>query len=91
MSSSKELTCKGTLRKVIICLMPRTPVPAPLYVYHCLGIVYLFAQRRGGGELNQREGERGNREEYRSQIWVENINMTECTQEIDWLSPFYKL
>jgi hypothetical protein len=29
--------------------------------------------------LNQREGERGNRREYRSQSWVENINMTKCT------------
>ncbi len=38
-----------------------------------------------GGELNQREGERGNRGEYRSQSWVENTNMTECTQEIGYL------
>ncbi len=34
-----------------------------------------------GGELNQREGERGNI----SQSWVENTNMTECTQEIGYL------
>ncbi len=34
------------------------------------------------GELNQREGEIGNRGEYRSQSWVENTNMTECVQEI---------
>ncbi len=41
-------------------------------------------ERGGGGELNQREGERGNREEYKSQSWVENINITECTQEIGY-------
>jgi hypothetical protein len=38
-----------------------------------------------GGVLNQREGERGNRGEYRSQSWVENTNMTESTQEISYL------
>ncbi len=31
--------------------------------------------------MNQREGERGNR----LQGWVENTNMTECTQEIGYL------
>jgi hypothetical protein len=36
-------------------------------------------------ELNQREGERGNTGEYRSQNWVENTNMTECTLEIGYL------
>jgi hypothetical protein len=51
-----------------------------VYVY----TVYLFTQGRGG-ELNQIEGERGNRGEYRSQSWVENTNMTECTQEISGL------
>ncbi len=39
----------------------------------------------GGEELNQREWERDNREEYRSQSWVENTNMTECTQKIGYL------
>ncbi len=33
------------------------------------------------GELNEREEERGNR----SQSWVENANITECTQEIGYL------
>jgi hypothetical protein len=48
--------------------------------------VYLFTQGRGkGGELNQREGERSNTGEYRSQSWVKNTNMTECKQEIDYL------
>jgi hypothetical protein len=39
--------------------------------------------RGRGGVLNQRERERGNRGEYRSQRWVENTNMTECTQSIN--------
>ncbi len=45
----KKLTCKGTLRQlIIICLRPRTPNPPPppihtKYVY----AVYLFTQRRG--------------------------------------------
>jgi hypothetical protein len=40
-------------------------------------------------ELNQREGERGNR----SKSLLENTNMTECTQEIGYLqsiNPTYK-
>ncbi len=35
--------------------------------------------------MNQREGERGNSGEYRSQSWLENTNMTECKQEIGYL------
>ncbi len=55
MSSSKKLTCKGTLGQVFICLRPRTPYT--LYVY----TVYLFTHGRGEGrDLSQREGERGN-------------------------------
>ncbi len=65
------------------CLRRRTPI-APLtqclrvHTVHCT--VYLFKQ--GGEELYQREGERGNRVEYRSQNWVENTNVTEFRQEI---------
>jgi hypothetical protein len=46
----------------------------------------------GGGELNQREVERGNRGENRSQSLVENTNMsymTDCPQEM--AIPVYKL
>jgi hypothetical protein len=43
-----------------------------------------FTQGRGG-ELNQREGERGNNGEYRSQSWIEHTNMTECKLEIGYL------
>jgi hypothetical protein len=60
----------------------RTPYPNPLqtkYEY----TVYLFIQgRRERGEFNQRERDRGDRGEYRSQSWVENTNVTECTREI---------
>ncbi len=44
--------------------------------------------REGGGGVlvNQREGERGNRGEFRSQkLVVENAYMTECTPEIGYL------
>jgi hypothetical protein len=52
--------------------------------------VYLFTQGKGRGEeLNQREGERGNTGEYRSQNWVEITNMTEST--LHMLPPVYKL
>jgi hypothetical protein len=60
MSSSKKMSCKGTLRQVFLC---------PSYT------------GGEGAELNQREGERGSK----SQSWVENTNMTECTQEIGYL------
>ncbi len=49
--------------------------------------LFTFSHRegkRGGGELNQREGERGNTGEYISQSWVANTNITECTQEIGY-------
>jgi hypothetical protein len=53
----------------------QNPITPPLT--HCIcvySIRYLFTQERGGtgGELNQREGVRGNS----SQSWVENTNMT---------------
>jgi hypothetical protein len=67
------------------CLSVWGPYPPPLT--HCAVYVYkvYFFTQESGGELNQREGERGNRGEYRSQSWVENTNMTECTQEISSL------
>ncbi len=41
--------------------------------------IYIYLNGRG------REEERGNRTRYRSQSWVENTNMTECTQESGYL------
>jgi hypothetical protein len=81
----KKLTRKGTLRQVIICLRPRTHTLPPLHTVYVY-TVYLFTQG-GEGELNQREGDRG---DYRSQSGVENTNMTKRTKEI-WISPVYKL
>jgi hypothetical protein len=78
MSSYKKLTFKGSLRQVFICLRPRTPYPPlhTVYVY----TVYLFTQRKvkGWGELNQREGQRGNS----SQSWFESTNMTDCISSL---------
>ncbi len=58
----KKLTCKGTLRQVFICLRPRTRYPPRLHTIYVY-TVHLFTQERAGwgGELNQREGSRGNK------------------------------
>jgi hypothetical protein len=54
MSSSKKLTCKGTLRQVFI--RAQSPKPPPLPIVY-VNTVYLFIQEGGeGGELSQREG-----------------------------------
>ncbi len=69
MSSSKKLTCKGTLKQVLICLRPRTTYPT-LLLSVCIRVYSKLIHTGKGGELNQREGERvniGNKGEYRSQ------------------------
>ncbi len=58
--------------------------PPPFTLYTCMQYMYLFTQGWGGGELNQREGERGNRGGYISQSLVKNTNMTECTQDFGY-------
>jgi hypothetical protein len=73
--SSKKIDIRRTLRQVF---GPEHHTP-PLLT-HCT-----YSHRGGGGELNQRDGERGSRGEYRSHSWVENTNMNECTQEIGYL------
>jgi hypothetical protein len=60
------MTCKGTLRQVFICLRPITPPPPPYTLFTCKQ--YLFTQGRGA-ELNQREGDWGNRGEYSAQCF----------------------
>jgi hypothetical protein len=68
----KKLTCKGTMRQVFFCLRPTTPYP----LTHCIRVysILIHPEKGGrGGELNQREEERGNS----SQSWVENTNMTD--------------
>jgi hypothetical protein len=55
------------------------PLP-PCYTIFTDIYFYLFTLGRGG-VLNQRAEERVNRGEYRTQCWVENTNITYCTQE----------
>ncbi len=65
----------------------QNPISPPLYtIYvHTYSVLIHTGKGGGGGKLNQREGERGNRGQYRTQRWVENTNMTECTQELGYL------
>jgi hypothetical protein len=43
----KTLTCKGTSRKVFICLRPINLLPLPYTLYTC--IQYTYSHREGGG------------------------------------------
>ncbi len=52
----KKLTCKGTLRQVLICLRPRTQYPLPYTLYTCIQYTYSCREGREGDGLNQREG-----------------------------------
>jgi hypothetical protein len=47
---------------------------------HCIRVYSILVHTGEGGELSHREGERANR----SQSWVENTNMTECSHEIGY-------
>jgi hypothetical protein len=76
MSSSKNGPVKGLCGRCYLSVT-RTPYPPPLA--HCICVYsdtlqFTYSHRGEGGELNQREGERGNS----SQGWVENTNMTDC-------------
>jgi hypothetical protein len=53
----------------------QNPISPPA-VTHCICVYSLLIHtgKGGGGELNQREGERENS----SQSWVENTNTTDC-------------
>jgi hypothetical protein len=59
MSSSKKLTCKGTLWQVLICLRPRIPYPPPHYTLYVHESSIPIHRGGGGVELNQREKGRG--------------------------------
>jgi hypothetical protein len=48
-------------------------------------LIHTWKGEWGGGELTQREGEWGSR----SQSWVENTNMTDCTHCLLWILSFY--
>ncbi len=70
------------------CLSIWDPEPHTLLTLTQCIRIYSTLIRTGkgeGGELNQRVGERGNTLEYKSQRWVENTYMTECTQEIGYI------
>jgi hypothetical protein len=54
-----------------------TPSPHPLPATYCLYILYFYTGKEVG-ELNKREGKRGNN----SQSWVENTNMTDCISSL---------
>jgi hypothetical protein len=64
--------------------------PTQLHTLCIMYILYVLRHREGGGELNKREGWRGNS----SQSWVENTNMTDCivyTQSIYTNKQFRKV
>jgi hypothetical protein len=78
MSSSKKLTCTGTLRHQFICLMPRTPYPlSPLNtVYVC---TYTYSHREWGRVEPERWGEgqqftKLGRKYQHDQLYLQSIN-----------------
>ncbi len=79
MSSSKKIDKQIYFAAGVYLSETQNPIHPTLHIVYAY-TVYLFTQRRG--ELNQRNGYRGNRGEYRSHSWVETTNMTECPQEI---------
>jgi hypothetical protein len=67
---------------MFICLRPRTPyLPYTLYTcIHMTQYTYSVYTQGRGGELHQREEERGNS----SQSWVENTNMNDCISSLQY-------
>jgi hypothetical protein len=55
----KKLICKGTLRQLFIFLKPRTPYKPPPHI-QSVNVYTVHTWKGGGGDLNQREGTRGN-------------------------------
>jgi hypothetical protein len=80
MLSSKKIYLERDFASGVYLSEAQSPVP-PHALYTCIQKYTVLIHAEEGGVLNQREGERGNRGEYRSQ-WVENTNMTKCAQEI---------
>ncbi len=85
--SLPRLFSLGGRAKLLQNMVSTTQHPPPLTATHCLYVYTVLWQQRSWGNSNQRAGERGNSWEYRSQSWVENTNMTECTQEFGYLQP----
>jgi hypothetical protein len=57
MSSLKNLTYKGTLRQVFICVRPRTPKPPFTHCIHVYSI-FIHTGKGGGVELTREKGRR---------------------------------
>ncbi len=72
------MSCKGSLRQVFICLS-YTPPPSKRYTLYSI-LHVLIHKGKGGEELNQSEGEMG----QRIPKLGENTNVSECTQEIGY-------
>jgi hypothetical protein len=84
MSSSKKTDLWWDFAASVYLSEAQNPItPQPLE--HCIRVYSILIHTGKEGELNQSDGERGITGEYRSQSWVENTNMTECTQEIGYL------
>ncbi len=74
MSSSKKFTCIRDFAAGVHLSEAYNSIHTPPPLKHCKCVyctVYLFTQGMGG-EMNQREGKRGNS----SQSWIENTVMT---------------
>jgi hypothetical protein len=88
MSSSKEVTCKGTLRQLFICLRPMHTLPLLHTVYTCIQYIYSYREGGGGGrgELRQREVYKGNSLQAGSKIptWptVSPVHKTPATKSL---------
>jgi hypothetical protein len=54
----QEITCKGTLRQVLICLRPRTQYPPPYTLYTFIQYTYSHREGYRGGEVLRVEPER---------------------------------
>ncbi len=55
-----------------------TPLPATCWLYYIYVLYFYFGKGGGVGELNQREGQRGNS----SQSWGENTNMADYSTPV---------
>jgi hypothetical protein len=77
----KNLTCKGPLRQVFICMRPITPCipPPPLHTVNVF-TAYLFIHGSGGGGERVEQGDK--LEEQRLTKLAENTNMTDCISRL---------
>jgi hypothetical protein len=65
--SSSKLICKETLRQVFICLEAQNPMNPPPPPYTRGG----GGDGGKGGDLNQREGEKGNSSQSENTNWTD--------------------